>query len=153
MNIIKKYLSFRKKMKYTNNSSSPGYSWKYLYYDGIKLSIQPGFISNQYVEENLHIFLEKISKLSKRYFLINNSVELYSKEYKDSKGENVFTHHIKFRLSDSENMDANIPQDIRSEIVKDMRNEFGKSYNIEIDDFPDRGYIFFDILIWLDPSV
>lgn len=148
MNIIKKYLSFRKS-KYTNNSKS----WKEHSFNGVKLVIQPHFTSNQYIEENIDILLKKISKLSSRHFLVSNSVQLYSKKYKDAENKDVFTHHIKFRLSDSEDMDANIPQDIRSEIIKDTMHVFGKSYHVEVDDFPDRGYILFDILIWLDPRV
>lgn len=97
--------------------------------------------------------MKKISKLSSRHFLVHNQVDLYSKKYKDSENEDIFTHHIKFRLSDSEDMSADIPLDIRSEIINDVRNEFSKSYHIEIDDFPDRGYILFDIMIFLDPRV
>jgi len=65
-----------------------------------------------------------------------------------------YSHHIKFRLSDSEDLTPNIPNNIKSEIINDIKIEFEKtSKSISIDEFPDRGYILFDIMIFLDPRV
>lgn len=52
-----------------------------------------------------------------------------------------------------------MPQDIRSEIIDDVHKKLNKTMfirnttNIEIDDYPDRGYILFNIMIWMDPRV
>ena len=150
MNIIKKYINFTNSKKGFTNTSKV---WKKYLINDIPLSVQPGLISNYIIDNDVENITKKIYKLSKNYFLVNNQVEFYSKEYKDHEDKDIFSYHLKFRLSDSEYMDANIPQDIRSEIIKDMRNVFGKSYHIEVDDFPDRGYILFDIIVWMDPRV
>jgi ribosomal protein L31 len=177
MNIIKKFLNF-KKDKFLNRSNS----WKKILTNDIELSVHPGFIPNEDTEELVNLAFKKISKLSKKYHLVNNKAELYLKKYdpdpdtinrdlfqkkflgqrdfyfQDGKKFNlpkkIFTHHIKFRLSDSEDLTPNIPNDIKSEIINDIKIEFEKtSKSISIDEFPDRGYILFDIMIFLDPRV
>lgn len=77
MNIIKKFLNF-KKDKFLNRSNS----WKKILTNGIELSIQPGFTPNEDTEELVNLAFKKISKLSKKYHLVNNKAELYLKSPK-----------------------------------------------------------------------
>jgi hypothetical protein len=104
---------------------------------GMNLNIQPRvYIKRSLVDPTL----EKISKLSKRWNLVYNSVDLY-RVGKD--------HFIKFRFSDIEGdsdygtESGPIPIDIGEEIISEVKSELGDF--VVVEDFDDRGYIHFNI--------
>lgn len=104
---------------------------------GINLNIQPGvYIKKSFVDKAL----EKISKLSKKWNLVYNSVDLYRV------GKDEF---IKFRFSDIEGdsdygtESGPIPRDIREEIISDVKSELGDF--VVVEDFDNRGYIYFNV--------
>ena len=104
---------------------------------GMTLNIQPGvYIKRDLVDPTL----QKISKLSKRWNLVYNSVDLYQV------GKDEF---IKFRFSDIKgNSDYGtesgpIPIDIREEIISEVKSELGDF--VVVEDFDNRGYIYFNV--------
>jgi hypothetical protein len=104
---------------------------------GMNLNIQPSvYIKRSLVDPTL----EKISKLSKRWNLVYNSVDLY-RVSKD--------HFIKFRFSDIEGdsdygtESGPIPIDIGEEIVLDVKRELGDF--VQFEHFHNRGYIHFNV--------
>lgn len=118
-------------------------SWKiYKNKFNIELCIQPGFKTNEYLENRIDDFLEHIYNLSRKYILINNSAELYQLGY---------STNIKFRLTDSDDL-TSIPVDIIEKISEDVKNEF--SIPIEAEYFDNRNppYIFFNINLYIDPD-
>lgn len=142
MNFIKNFLGY---YKFSNKSKE----WKKVTLCGVTVNIQPGFDSNNYLEKNLEMIIKKISELGKKYYLVYNSVDLFDR---------IQNTDIKFRLSDVEGNGENqyntlmtpIPDDIKRNIVNDVRNKFkGYSRLMDVDEFPDRGYIIFQFPIQL----
>jgi len=141
--------------------------WLTYKYRNIELKIQPGYITDKYVSDNIKWFLTKIEEISKKYFLVKNGesdCELYRKRTGDHDELRVinikfnykYSHHIKFRLSDSEDNTENstkfkttpgeIPRDISSEMISFVKNKFSNFYVLS-EEFHDRGYILFDVMI------
>lgn len=128
----------------------------------IDVKIQPYYRPNEYVIFNIESFIKKIETLSKKYYLVGSCCELYRKlltnhgKTKLFKIRKDYTHHIKFRIADSlydgeesteyRTYPGEIPNDIKSQIVKDVILAFGKN-STSFDEFNDRGYILFDLMI------
>lgn len=144
MNFIKNFFGY-KNSKFSNNSSE----WKKVLLFGITLNIQPNFKSNDYIEKNLEGIIKKISELGNRYYLLYNSVNLIRRSS---------CIELDFRLSDVEGDGENeyntllspIPPDIKVDIINNVRSKFPSWVSnklIKIDDFPERGYITFELPI------
>lgn len=144
MNFIKNFFNYKSK-KFDNKSKE----WKKVTLYGITLNIQPNFYSNAYLEKNLEGFIKKISELGSRYYLVYNSVNLIRRSN---------CVELKFRLSDVEGDGENeyntlltpIPPDIKVDIINNVRNKFTSWVSnklIRIDEFPERGYIIFELPI------
>lgn len=183
MQFLKKYLSFRKS-KFSNecphdkelvtigDTGCRSGGWKLYTKHGIELHIQPGFISDKYIDNHLDEILSKINKLSINYFLVNNGplknplschghAELYMIENSIKiRVVNIkidkYERHLKFRLSDLEDNTKDktmynttpgpIPSDIKKKMISDVKLMFSP-HKVEVDEFTDRGYLIFDIII------
>lgn len=147
MKFLSKFISFNKK-KYSNSSKD----WKNIQINGIKVTIQPNFKSNKFVEDNLEQLSNRIYSLSRKWKLVYGTFSLYANDMHKSYSSQRGTINIYFRLGDSdgnspyETIPGEMPDDIKRELISDVRNKF-KSYYIDIDEYKTRGYIVFDITI------
>ena len=147
MKFLSKFISFNKK-KYSNSSKD----WKNIQINGIKVTIQPNFKSNKFVEDNLEQLSNRIYSLSRKWKLVYGTFSLYAYDMHKSYSSQRGTINIYFRLGDSdgnspyETIPGEMPDDIKRELISDVRNKF-KSYYIDIDEYKTRGYIVFDITI------
>lgn len=147
---IKTYESFFSKSdKYKAKWSTKSKCEDPILANGVNLVIGPNVDIDKKLVDTC---IEKVKKLAQRYYLFGNCVLLCEIKYKNPLSSHK-RHHMSFRLSDIEidgksGIDNEIPMDIKREIIKDVRNKFS-GYHIDIDEFPDRGYIIFDIYISL----
>lgn len=83
------------------------------YYKKMELKIQ---INGKIIQYKLHPILDAIYKLSKRWHLINNCINIYQSTQDVEDG--VYT--VTYKVSDTEHVDPDLPRDIAEEIVRDM---------------------------------
>lgn len=130
--------------KSSNNYYKAGqFKWKKINISGIDVNLQPGVTIEKSI---LDPAIEKIKKMAQEWFLLGNDCAVYGRKLGGS-------NHIKFRISDCEGdnqygTEGQIPEDIKSEIISDFYKLFGKN-GVEVDEFPDRGYLIFDVCIKL----
>lgn len=125
-----------------------GREWITINLSGIEVHLQPGVKVEKSI---LNPAIEKLNKLSQRWYLIQNRCEVYANKPLVKSSTPVI--YLKFRLSDCEGgnqygTEGQIPEDIKSEIISDFYKLFGKN-GVEVDEFPDRGYLIFDVCIKL----
>lgn len=117
--------------------------WEKLNLLGINVSIHSQVKIN---EESLKPIIQKIKRLSERWSLVQNRCEVYLKKQFRSEKSDLF---VKFRITDTEGDNefetlGQIPSDIKSEIISDFHKIFGNQ-DVEVDEFPERGYLLFNV--------
>ena len=99
---------------------------------GVKVKIHPFFKSNENVDSKIDLSIEKIYNIGRRYFLIDNSIIL------DSDNRSKF---LNFRITDIEpqwigkkNSSEHIPDDLRKNILNEVKESFKGFYVAAKDD-------------------
>lgn len=147
------FLDFFKKKPNPVDFYIAGESWFRGEINGIEVHIQPGV---QIEKSILDPAIDKIKKLSQKWHLVDQcNVYNVAGSQRDEYSNDDKRTFIKFRLSDIEGdnqwgTDGEIPNDIKEEIISDVRRSFGDQ-GLKIDEFPfqhildqPRGYIIFE---------
>lgn len=161
MKYIKTYENYsnRSLVKTLNLSLEPFLSngkWKTINIDGLDVNIQPhSYLSKGYDEKIVNDIISKIKSLSNRWKLVGD-INLYQKnivvhDHKLGNTSKDLKHFLNFRITDIEGdseygTESEIPEDIKSEIIEDINSKL-KGYDIDIDEFDERGYLIVTIRI------
>lgn len=168
MRYIKTYENYSNKSlaKTVNLNLEPFLSingkWKTIDIDGLYVNIQPhSYLFKGYDEKIVNDIISKIKPLSNRWKLIGGinlyqrNVYVHDPKLGDTSNIGSYQHLLKqylnFRITDIEGdseygTDSEIPEDIKSEIIGDINSKL-KGYDIDIEEFDDRGYLIVNIEI------
>ena len=102
-----------------NRNDSKKYDYK-----GINLVLH-GFVSTK--KSKVDPLLDIIHTISQHWHLVNNQVDLLTEYDGDSIMDSISSeqHRLEFKISDTEEVDADMPYDIAEEVIKYVDNKFG----------------------------
>ena len=103
---------------------NPDGSAKKYDYKGINLVLQ-GFVAVK--KEKVDPLLDIIKYISEHWHLVDNRVDLVTNYDGDSIMDSISSeqHRLEFKISDTDEVDMDMPDDIAEEIIKYVDNKFG----------------------------